>query len=160
MPGYGTDDGATAYWAAAGYTVPAGTIAAARQRGSVYLDGTYGVRFPGVPAGGYAQERAWPRSGAVDYYGNDIPADVIPDAVTNASYEAALIELQAPGSLSVTTTPGKVKRRVRVEGAVEVEYAVGSGAGSVADQQPIAGIIEGMLRAFLVEANVPGAMVV
>jgi len=54
--------------------VLAGTIAAARQRGSLFIDGTYGLRFPGTPSGGLDQEREWRRTGASDRYGTAIDA--------------------------------------------------------------------------------------
>ena len=68
MAGYGDDDGFQAFLTANGYTLPDGAPAAAvlRQRGSVYVDGTYSLRFSGSPTGGAAQEREWPRTGATD----------------------------------------------------------------------------------------------
>lgn len=146
MAGYGTDAEAQAYWTAAGYTVPDGNVTAARQRGSVYVDGTYGWRFPGQPTGGADQDRAWPRTGATDVYGNAIGTDVIPQAVVNASYEAALLELQSAGSLSsVVSNAGRVTME-RVEGAVTVQYASpGAGADIVSDNTPISTLIAGIL---------------
>jgi hypothetical protein len=41
MAGYGDDSGFTAYCTAAGYSVPTGSVPAARQRGSVYIDGLF-----------------------------------------------------------------------------------------------------------------------
>jgi hypothetical protein len=150
MAGYGDDAGFTVWATAAGYTVPAGTVAAARQRGSLFIDGNYGARFPGTPTGGLEQEREWPRTGASDRYGNAIDAATIPTRVINASYEAALRELQSPGSLAPDITPGKVKKRVKVEGAVEVEYAVGQ--GTAAEQQPVITVIDGLLAPLLTQA--------
>lgn len=163
MAGYGTDDGFTAWAAAAGHTVPAGTIAAARQRGSVFVDGTYGARFVGSPTGGYAQDRAWPRTGALTVpYGETIPSDVIPAAVINASYEAALVELTTPGSLSPVIVGSQRVVREKVEGAVEVEYARPSGASDlIAESTPVVSVIAGMLALFLTNAKgTPWALVV
>src|ERR1700754_2341040 len=107
MNGYGTDEGFAAWALANGHTVPAAlTPAVARLRGSNYIDATYGQRFSGVPTGGVEQERAWPRTGA-SAYGNPIADTAVPGAVVNASYEAALLELKSPGSLSVIVTPGR-----------------------------------------------------
>lgn len=161
MAGYGTDEAAQAYWAAAGYTVPDGTVAAARQRGSVYIDGTYGWRFPGQPTGGANQERAWPRTGAVDIYGNAIAPDTIPQAVVNASYEAALLELQSPGSLSaVTSTAGRVTME-RVEGAVTVQYASPiAGSDIVADNTPVSTLIAGILYPIIGTSSLTPAVAV
>lgn len=157
MAGYGTDEGFTTWASELGHAVPAGTISAARQRGSLFVDGTYGPRFSGTPTGGAEQEREWPRTGAVDRYGNAIDPATVPTRVVNASYEAALRELQSPGSLAPDVTPGKVKKRVKVEGAVEVEYAVGK--GTAAEQQPVITVIDGLLAPLLV-APVPDALVV
>jgi len=68
MAGYGTDVDLKSYWDEAGYTYASDApFGALRQRGSTYIDATYGERFPGEPTGGIDQERAWPRSGATVY---------------------------------------------------------------------------------------------
>lgn len=161
MAGYGSDDGFTAYAAANGYTVPAGSIPAARARGSIYIDGTYGIRFPGTPTGGIDQERAWPRTGATDWYGNVVDASTVPASVINASYEAALLELTTPGSLSaVVTGAGRVTME-RVEGAVTVQYAAPSGkVDLVCDNTPTSTLIAGILAPLLVPAFLPAVVVV
>lgn len=158
MAGYGTNEGFTAYATAAGYTVPAGDIGAARQRGSTYIDGTYGMRFSGVPTGGAEQERAWPRTGATAY-GSTLASDVIPVRVVNASYEAALLELQAPGSLSAVVSGSSLVKREKVEGAVEVEYAVSDKTDLATAARPVVTVIDGMLAPLLTVA-LPGILVV
>lgn len=159
MAGYGDDASAAAYWAAAGYTVPSGTVAAARQIGSVYLDGAYELFFPGVPTGGAEQDRSWPRTGASDRYGNAIDPNTVPTRVINASYEAAFIELTNPGSLSIVgSNSGRVKRE-RVEGAVEVEYVGASGSSVATDNRVVSTLIEGMLAPLLMPL-LPGILVV
>lgn len=160
MAGYGTDDGFTAYMTANGYTVPAGSIPAARQRGSAYIDGTFGARFPGYPTGGIEQDRAWPRTGASDAYGNAISSSAIPTIVINASYEAALIELRNPGSLAVNFDPAKRVKRQKVEG-IEREFFEG-GAGSIyAPNAPVNSLIEGLLAPLIgSSAPEPAIMVV
>ncbi|MRX33216.1 DnaT-like ssDNA-binding protein [Aminobacter sp. MDW-2] len=158
MAGYGTNEGFTAYAAAAGYAVPAGDIAAARQRGSTYIDGTYGARFSGLPTGGIEQERAWPRTGATAY-GNALADGIIPLRVVNASYEAALLELQSPGSLSAVVSGSSLVKRERVEGAVEVEYAVSDKTDLATAARPVVTVIDGLL-APLLTAALPGILVV
>lgn len=161
MAGYGSDDGFATWASDNGYTVPSGTVATARQRGSVYIDGAYDARFPGYPTGGVSQERAWPRTDAEDRYGNAIGINDIPDRVVQASYEAALLELTTPGSLTTAIAPGKVRKRVKVEGAVEVEYAVNSvGRDAVMEQQVMSTRIEGLLYPLLTVKNLPGALIV
>lgn len=132
MAGYGDDTAFTEWLTDNGFSLPAGapTPAALRQRGSVHVDAH---DFPGVPTGGYTQERAWPRTGATAY--NDtIPDDVIPVAIVHASYAAGYFEAQNPGALTTKSTAvdAQIKRKKeRVEGVVEEEteyFAASSGA--------------------------------
>jgi hypothetical protein len=163
MAGYGDKDAAQLYWTAAGYVVPNGTtdaqITAALQRGSLVID-RYEPRFSGVRTGGFAQERAWPRTGATTYYGQAIGSE-IPAAIVNAAYEAAFLELTNPGSLSpVITASGTVKREK--VGQIEVEYSSSSSmslADLVAMATPVVTAIEGLLWPFLMPA-LPGILVV
>ncbi len=123
MAGYGTDTGFTEWLAANGYAMPAGapTPAVLRERGSVYIDATYGARFKGVPTGGSEQERAWPRTGAT-VYGSTLATSLVPNAVINASYMAALVEASNPGSLSSGPSNGTgVVRRQKVD-TIEREF--------------------------------------
>ncbi|TPL06680.1 DnaT-like ssDNA-binding protein [Mesorhizobium sp. B2-4-11] len=144
MAGYGTDDGFTAYATAAGYTVPAGSIPGARQRGSAYIDGTYGLRFSGQPTGGIDQERAWPRIGATAY-GAALASDLIPQRVIDASYEAAYLELTKPGSLSVSFDPAKRVKRQKVEGLEREFFEPGDDGNIFAPNAPVSSIIDGLL---------------
>ncbi|MGO7686269.1 DnaT-like ssDNA-binding protein [Rhizobium ruizarguesonis] len=164
MAGYGTNEAASAYWTAAGYVVPEGTsadqITAARQRGSLVIDRCE-ARFSGRRTGGFAQERAWPRTGALTYYGEAIPSDVVPVPIENASYEAAFLELINPGSLSPVVTGSTTVKREKV-GQLELEYAASSST-SVADMiamaTPVVTVIEGLLWPFLCPI-LPGIAVV
>lgn len=159
MAGYG-DDGAFGTWLTAnGYTLPDGapTAAVLRQRGSVYIDATYGGRFPGQPTGGAAQERAWPRTGATDRYGNAIASDAVPGAVIEASYMAGYIDAMSPGSLSVVVNPSQRVKRQMVD-VIEREFFAPGGDSAVA---PTSSIIDGMLAAYLIAAGgEPWALVV
>lgn len=164
MAGYGDNDGFTAYATAAGYVFPDGTTdaqkTAARQRGSLVID-RYEPRFSGRRTGGYAQERAWPRTGASTYYGEAIPPTEIPVAIVNASYEAAFLELTNPGSLSPVVTGTATVKREKI-GQLEVEYATSSSTDIddlVALATPVVTTIEGLLWPFLTPCW-PGALVV
>lgn len=148
MAGYGDDSGFTAWATAAGHTVPAGSIPAARQRGSEYVDALYGDRFTGAPTGGIDQERAWPRTGATAY-GSALATDLIPQRVVNASYEAALIELRKPGSLSIITDPAKRVKRQKVEGVEREFFEPGNADGYAA---PVSSVIDGLLAPLLCPA--------
>lgn len=122
MAGYGTDEGFNSFLSSNGFSLPSGapTAAVLRQRGSGYIDATYGPRFWGVPTD-VSQERAWPRSGA-SIYGSSLASDVIPNRVVEASYWAAYLIASNPGAFSRTVDTGAQVKRERVEGAVEVEY--------------------------------------
>lgn len=162
MAGYGTDEGFTAWLADNGYTLLVGspTAAVLRQRGSTYIDGTYGPRFSGQPTGGFSQERSWPRTGAYAY-GQPIGDSVIPDAVVKASYAAARQEASSPGSLSASGSEASRVKREKVEGAVEVEYQSTSGEFSAASLTTILTTVEGLLAPFLTPAGgIPDILVV
>ncbi|MHC2797183.1 hypothetical protein ACVINZ_006195 [Mesorhizobium jarvisii] len=160
MTGYGDDAGFTAYAAAAGFAVPAGTISVARQRGSAYIDGTYGMRFSGQPTGGISQEREWPRTGATAY-GSTLASDLIPQRVIEASYEAAYLELKKPGSLSISFDPSRKVKRQKVEG-LEREFFEPVDRGNIfAPEAPVSTIIEGLLAPLICPVyGLPAIMVV
>ncbi|MEQ1407769.1 DnaT-like ssDNA-binding protein [Neorhizobium sp. Rsf11] len=165
MAGYGDIAGFTAYATAAGYVFPDGTSdaqkTAALQRGSLVID-RYEPKFTGMRTGGYAQERAWPRTGATTYYGEAIPSNVIPDPIVNAAYEAAFLELTNPGSLSPVVTGSSTVKREKV-GQLEVEYQQTATdltpAELAALATPVVTVIDGLLWPFLVP-SIPWALVV
>ncbi|PND29064.1 DnaT-like ssDNA-binding protein [Sinorhizobium sp. M4_45] len=164
MAGYGTNDGFTSYATEAGYVFPDGTTdeqkTAARQRGSLVID-RYEPKFSGRRTGGYAQERAWPRTGATTYYGEEIPSNETPVAIINASYEAAFLELTNQGSLSPVVTGSQTVKREKI-GQLEVEYSTSSSTdidNLVSLATPVVTTIEGLLWPFLMPC-IPGALVV
>ena len=159
MAVYGNSSGFAAYATTNGYTVPDGDVDAALARGSAYIDALYGPRFPGAPTDGAEQEREWPRTGASDIYGNAIASDATPTRVVSATYEAALLELASPGSLSATLTPDQRKVLTRVD-KIEWEVVKGSGSGGMADATPTSTRIEGLLWPLLTAAAYPAIMVV
>jgi hypothetical protein len=145
---YGTIADADAYYSArlnAGWTGEDTAKTAALIRASSWIDATYGARFGGIRTGGREQLLAWPRTNACDGSGEAINSDAVPIEVERAVYEAALRELTAPGSLSPDIIPGSIKKRVRVEGAVEIEYA----AGRAKDMMPILAAVDGLLAPLL-----------
>jgi hypothetical protein len=148
MAGYGDDTAFSAWLTANGYTLPVGapTAAVLRQRGSVYLDGTYGLRFPGTPTGGAAQDREWPRAGAVDRYGTAITGNAVPQRVIDASYIAAYQLAVAPGTLSVVVDPSKRVKRQKVD-TIEREFFDPGDASAAA--APVMSAIEGILAPLL-----------
>ncbi|WP_311272184.1 MULTISPECIES: DnaT-like ssDNA-binding protein [unclassified Rhizobium] len=164
MAAYGNIAGFTTYAEAAGYAFPDGTTdaqkSAALLRGSLVID-RYEPRFSGKRAGGFAQDRAWPRTGASTYYGEAIPDNVIPAAIENAAYEAAFLELTNPGSLSPVITGSATVKREKI-GSLEVEYS-SSSSMSFEDMiklaTPFVLTIEGMLWMFFVPV-LPAILVV
>lgn len=160
MAGYGDDAGLDAWLDENGYVWPTGGIskAAARQRGSAYIDGLYGSRFPGSPTGGIAQERAWPRTDAETSYGAAIDSDAVPTAIIQASYAAAWYEANNPGGLAVAVTASAQIKREKV-GPLETEYFEPAG-DALAGGTPVLSDVEGLLTPFLVAANFPYPLVV
>lgn len=156
MAGYGSDDGFDAWLAVNGYSLPSGAPSQAvlRERGSIYLDGTYETRFPGTPTGGASQERSWPRSNAKDRYGNNLVG--IPDRIVNASYQAAWLEASNAGILSKTFTPGTEKVLTEVKGIKWTVVGKPDGSRSYA---PVSTVIEGLLAPILSVENIPGILV-
>jgi hypothetical protein len=158
MAGYGDDSGFEAWAEANGYEVPSSPdVAVLRQRGSAYIDGLYGPRFSGSPTGGYAQERAWPRTGA-QAYDTDIGSSVIPAAVVEASYFAAYADGTKPGSLQATYTPGTTKVLTEVKG---IKWEVIGDPSKPGSMVPVISAVEGLLARFLKPVGgIPHALVV
>lgn len=132
-----------------GYSTVTGDLSVAqlRQRGSDYIDATYGLRFWGEPAGGVDQERAWPRINATAWK-TPLADDVIPRNVIMASYHAALHESANPGSLAVAVSASGAIKREKVD-VLEVEYFAGSG-DAAADATIKLSAVEGLLAPFLI----------
>ena len=135
MPHYGTLAAADAYHSERGNATweeaPEADRTAALVRGSDYVDNRYVYErngcwvsmFPGEPALGRLQQRAWPR---IDV--PDVDASEVPIEVERATYEAALRELAAPGSLMPDYVASVQVTRVKV-GPIEESYASASEAG-------------------------------
>lgn len=160
MAGYGDDSTFAAWLTANGLTLPGGapTAAVLRQQGSLYVDGTYGLRFPGSPVGGAGQDREWPRTGASDRYGTAIADNTVPQRVIDASYMAAYQLAVAPGSLSVVVDPSKRVKRQKVDTIEREFFELGDVSAAAA---PVMSAIEGMLAPLLTTSTFePGIMVV
>lgn len=149
MAGYGSDQGFTEWAAENGYYTSTGdlTVAQLRQRASDYLDGLYGTRFRGEPAGGIDQERAWPRINATAWK-TPVAVDVIPRNVIIASYHAAIEEALKPGSLSISAANSAALKRKKID-TLEKEYFEGSG-NAVTDNTLRLSAVEGLLAPFLI----------
>lgn len=67
------------------------------------------------------QGLAWPRTNVTDCNGDDVPDDEVPREVEMATFIAALAEIESPGVLTPSLTPGQVVKRVKVD-VIEEEY--------------------------------------
>lgn len=161
MAGYGDDQKFEAWEEANGLTRPDGapSSAALREQGSGYVDSQ---DFPGVPTGGLAQERAWPRTGA-EAYGQPIPSDVIPVKIEHASYAAAYFVAHNPGAFTAKgSLDAQVKRKKeRVEGVVEeeTEYFAAPAAASAGGEVMVP-MADALLKPLLGQPDFPDVLVV
>lgn len=129
---------------------------AALVRASLALDYAYEARYPGVRASN-TQTLGWPRTGAE--YQDGTAIDGVPIQIVMATCELAIAELSNPGVLTPTVTPGKVKTRARVEGAVDVSY--GRGGDLVQSMVPVNTTVEALLFSILgPRSALPGILVV
>lgn len=114
-------------------------IAGARLVASEWLDDSFRDQFQGLKVAPTTQEREWPRTSVVDYYGYTVSSITVPVQVERATYEAAYRELQTSGALS-TDARAKPYTQVRIEGAIAVSYG-NQDAESLKLQMPIIGQI-------------------
>lgn len=129
MSFYGTVLGADQYHQSRGSLDWSGEVTpnkeAALLRASEYVDAKYRTAFMGYRTDGRSQAREWPRKEAYVFESWDwtlIPSDEIPDEIIRATYEAALREVTAPGSLTPDIVPGKTVKSASVDGAASVTY--------------------------------------
>ena len=108
-------------------------ISAALLVSSEWIDSKYRSMFDGTKVGLRSQVREWPRVSAFDYHGYLISSDSVPDEITSASYEAALIHLTGAQALSVNWTPAQY-RSVAIDGAISLEYANFSSSSEIQTQ--------------------------
>lgn len=157
---YGTVSDADAYHLARGNTAWTGDNAvktAALQRATDYIDGRYRrmtgggcwvSMFRGKRTDGRSQDLEWPRTGATDSEGNEIPDDEVPTEVEEATYEAALRELVDPGSLSPAFVASQQVTREKV-GPVEVAYADAQASGAMPPNRPVVPAIDDILAGLI-----------
>jgi len=82
------------------------------------------------------QGLAWPRSGVTDCEGDAVADDEVPVEVEQATFIASLAELTTPGVLTPVITPGKQKKRVKVD-VIEEEYMTPKDQGVSGSVDPI-----------------------
>lgn len=139
---YGTEAGLIAHATARGTdlsALDAAAIAGLLAQGSTYVDavsfdfgddkiGVPVTRFSGTPDSLDAQ---WPRTGAVDIYGNAIPGGAVPSQVEKATYEAALHEFSNAGSLNNTFSPNGIVKSEQVDVLRQEFFDPRSSTGSI-----------------------------
>lgn len=165
---YGTLAGAEAYHAARGNAAWSGdeqVLLAALVRASSFVDGL-GTKlpepgkavlaFPGRKVGGRSQLLQWPRAGAIDRNGDTIDPDLVPVEVEYATYEAALRELTAPGSLRPDYVAAQAVKREKV-GPLETEFfgSADDGADAVL---PVLSIVDQLLAPLMVRRSLAPAV--
>lgn len=134
-----------AYRPRGGLALPAGLsdalTEAALVRGTAFVEGAYAHRWPGV-RDTETQGLAWPRAEAWDADG--IPLSGVPVGVKNACMEAALIEANTVGALTLALEHGGMVSREKT-GPLETDYANGAPASTVYPiiKQCLAGIVRG-----------------
>jgi hypothetical protein len=121
-----------AYRPRGGLTLPTATDEAlelALIRATAAVDALFASRWPGSACSA-DQALEWPRYDALDARGYEIDSEVIPQAVKNATCEAALIELAEAGALSKAQARGGAVQSETV-GPLSTTYFPGAPAGTV-----------------------------
>jgi len=113
----------------------------ALRRGTRWIDQSYGASFLGCWAT-TTQALEWPRSG-VTYRKVVLPLNAIPDALKEATIEAAFRELTRRGSLLPDDTGARLKRDK--VGDVDTEFALSRVRASLSIP-----IVDGLLRGLTV----------
>ena len=137
---YGSVSGFRSYHLARGIDIGSYTdakIAAQLLNATEWIDATFRNDFQGWKLEPFTQEREWPRTGVVDYYGYAVLSTVVPVQIERATYEAAFRMLQNANAFNPVVTGNKYKR-VSIDGALSVEYA-NQTIESMREQVPIIG---------------------
>ncbi|WRH62042.1 MAG: DnaT-like ssDNA-binding protein [Fuscovulum sp.] len=155
---YGTLAAADAYHAQRGNAAWAAASSTDREaallRASDWLDGYYIHRWPGSPAAGGDQTRAWPRVEAIDRYGNTLTG--IPARVERAAYEAALFEVLTPRSLAPRVVQSETKVLTKV-GSIQWTPM---GKGELAESLPFLASVENILAPIIEDERGEPALLV
>lgn len=158
---YGTLADANAYHTArgnAGWTGADAAKEAALQRATDYIDGRYRrmtaggcwvSMFRGKRTDGRDQDLEWPRTGATDSEGDEIPDDEVPIEVEEATYEAALLELANPGSLSPVFVGARQVLKQKV-GPIERTFAEAKADdGAMPPNRPVVPAIDDIIAGLI-----------
>lgn len=151
MSAYGDNDSFKAWVDAQGLALPDdANLSALRLVGSNYVDAAYEYRLScSHRAGGFEQERAWPRSGH-RVNGQLVPDNLVPLAWVNASYRAAYLQAMNPEWATGSIDPNRITRREKVD-VIEREFFSPNGPSSAASASGMASdaVINGMVLPWL-----------
>jgi hypothetical protein len=103
---------------------------------------------------------AWPRTGVTDCDGTKIESDEVPTSIVFAQLYAASAELQTPGILTPSITPGQMVKREKVD-VIEVEYmtpkdqgvADGGNYDAITALRPTLTAVSDLIRCFIEPSN-------
>lgn len=123
---------------------------AAARRAALYIDSTYGTRFTGDVVNP-DQGLLWPRKGAVDFFGRDIPSDRIPKEIKQAHAEITLLAYKNT-QLALQTDSGPLLVRKKID-TLEWEWD-----SDTYGNKPIFGWVDSLLTPLLGPAEEVGAM--
>lgn len=154
MDPYGPNDWHMGVWLTEnGLTLPVGApdIYVLRQIGSNYVDAAYEPKlWCSSRAGGFMQDRAWPRAGAT-VNAKAVPDDLIPPQWIIASYRAGYLEAITPGWATGGIDPSRITKREKA-GEVEREFfeaGKGAAVGSAAPGFRVDPMIDGLVTPWL-----------
>lgn len=125
-----------------GITPATGDAEAALIRATQAIDAKYRARFNGYKARQRAQALEWPRQGVLDTQSFLVPANAVPIEIVQATCEAAIRELVAPGSMMPDLERGGDIRSIKA-GSVAIDY------GANASAHTTFSIIDGILSSLL-----------
>lgn len=143
---YGSEQGFRDWLAQNGYVLSGedAGVPALLSRASAYIDAQFGARFKGVTTA-VDQADQWPRSGVV-VNGRVVPAGVVPLAIVQATYRAALAEGQG-FSLSRNFDPSVAQVKREKVDVIETEYF--QQPTDTAASAPVVAGLDGLLAPFL-----------
>lgn len=132
-------------------------IESALRRGTAYIDGKYMAQnscgrwesmFSGQKLRGRAQALQWPRSGAIDSDGQQIPSNEVPRELKSATAEGTLRELTTPGSLSPDYVAAEAIKRQKVD-VLEIEYQATATADGGVPTRPVLTVVDELVAPLL-----------
>lgn len=117
----------------------------ALRKATQYLDGIYRLDWRG-----YRKTRdqalAWPRSDVFDQDGYLVDSASLPQALKDATAEAALLDItETDGLAPKVATPGAIKKTVDQVGTLRTEREYQGGAGQFADFPVITRLLAGLV---------------